>query len=737
MLMQMQNSGNDTLQAVDLDQIHDQQKHQEPPEAPPDVVEQAALVSTMDWETAKELDDAVTVLSTDNAIADVKVLPLNSLYQSLQQTPRLPDLALSRPEHYRERIGRDMRHLAVSIAASTESPTQWRLFCQENGGLYPLLETVREGARSIAEQSLELWLGGQAEESFLAACNACRALRDVCAVSPEVAAVVTDGILRANAAWGGGLLHDFESLLAYASSERTAPKEKAGFIARRRGRKEARYRCQLYVNQLLLAMTFASDDAITAIRQTDGLAGAIVASSSYARKEKRRRWLRYPGELAKFLWRSRRDKNADRLRRPFLEAANIGDDLKGQVQKTANLVLAGIGHNQWVPKIPGQRGLRILCLDGGGSRGMAAISAVKCLMDYIGNGADVADSFDMIAGTSTGGIIAFLTGLRRETSAQALERYNQLIKQIFVKSALSTTRMVFTTASYDESHFMSILSSILKDETMLDSRTDPTTPYVFCVSSKMSSTPTHVSLFRNYNYPKGELADHFTIDPAKAREELGLPLELENELVRRGQYLRKEVSTGSPGVRVGDGSRHPGSFRVLQRYALRASTAAPTVFKPVMMGGEMYCDGGIVASNPTAVAIHEARTLFPDIPIEMVVSVGTGGFLEQKSSPRIGWDGIIAQIVGSACDGEQIHHILEDILGESSVLGHKSVVSKTRYFRFNPVLGLPVEFPIDVTEPDKLVKLKRITEDYMNEPAQKAKMDTIADILKGRRRWRL
>jgi calcium-independent phospholipase A2-gamma len=61
--------------------------------------------------------------------------------------------------------------------------------------------------------------------------------------------------------------------------------------------------------------------------------------------------------------------------------------------------------------------------------------------------------------------------------------------------------------------------------------------------------------------------------------------------------------------------------------ALRATTAAPTVFKPVMLGGDLYCDGGIVASNPTAVAIHEARALFPDIPIEMVVSCGTGGKL--------------------------------------------------------------------------------------------------------------
>jgi len=339
-------------------------------------------------------------------------------------------------------------------------------------------------------------------------------------------------------------------------------------------------------------------------------------------------------------------------------------------------------------------------------------------------------------GTSTGGIISFLTGLRQETSIQAVDRYNALIKQIFVKSALSTPLMFFTTATYDEYPYMGILSNILGDEIMLDSRADPAVPLVFCVTSKMSSTPTHVALFRNYNYGGGELPDPFVIDPDQAREDLNLPLELEHELIRSGSYDRKKASAGpTPGVKSAtSGSRHPGSFRVLQRYALRASTAAPTVFKPVMMGGEMYCDGGIVASNPTAVAIHEARTLFPDIPIELVVSIGTGGFLEQKSAPRIGWDGIIGQIVNSATDGEQIHHILEDVLGESAMVGEKSSISKTRYFRFNPVIGLPDEFPIDVTDPEKLAKLRKITRDYMAEPEQRTKLDEIADIIRGRKR---
>ena len=136
----------------------------------------------------------------------------------------------------------------------------------------------------------------------------------------------------------------------------------------------------------------------------------------------------------------------------------------------------------------------------------------------------------------------------------------------------------------------------------------------------------------------------------------------------------------------------------------------------------MYCDGAIVSSNPTAVAVHEAWTLFPEVPIEMVVSIGTGVFREKKSAPRIGWDGIVGQIVNSATDGEQIHHILEDILGDAATLGHRPSVSRTQYNRFIPVIGFPDEFPIDVTDPEKLSKLRRITEDYMQTPAQQEKL---------------
>jgi calcium-independent phospholipase A2-gamma len=179
------------------------------------------------------------------------------------------------------------------------------------------------------------------------------------------------------------------------------------------------------------------------------------------------------------------------------------------------------------------------------------------------------------------------------------------------------------------------------------------------------------------------------------------------------------------------------------------------------MGGELYCDGGIVASNPAAVAIHEARTIFPDVQIELIVSCGTGAFVEEKSEPRIGWvrtcaehqlhfffcfhinfpifkqDGIIGQIVNSATDGEQTHHILEDILGQGSTahLG-KSSISKTKYYRFNPLVGTADAFPIDETSPIKLEQLSRITTAYMDEPEQRSKIDEIVSILNPESRWR-
>ena len=79
--------------------------------------------------------------------------------------------------------------------------------------------------------------------------------------------------------------------------------------------------------------------------------------------------------------------------------------------------------------------------------------------------------------------------------------------------------------------------------------------------------------------------------------------------------------------------------------ALRCSTAAPSYFPPFQIGEHLneprefavvtplrvgdagtalHEDGGLIANNPSAIALHEARRIWQGAPLECLVSVGTG-----------------------------------------------------------------------------------------------------------------
>ena len=57
----------------------------------------------------------------------------------------------------------------------------------------------------------------------------------------------------------------------------------------------------------------------------------------------------------------------------------------------------------------------------------------------------------------------------------------------------------------------------------------------------------------------------------------------------------------------GQRSRYPGAFRINTVTAVRATSAAPTFFTPVQWEQGLYCDGALVANNPTAIALQEAK----------------------------------------------------------------------------------------------------------------------------------
>jgi hypothetical protein len=76
--------------------------------------------------------------------------------------------------------------------------------------------------------------------------------------------------------------------------------------------------------------------------------------------------------------------------------------------------------------------------------------------------------------------------------------------------------LIFTTATYDESPYMDILSGILKDESMLDSRADPAVLWSLLLHPRCRRLR-RMSLYFETTHA-GELPDPFTIDPEVARQ---------------------------------------------------------------------------------------------------------------------------------------------------------------------------------------------------------------------------
>ena len=79
--------------------------------------------------------------------------------------------------------------------------------------------------------------------------------------------------------------------------------------------------------------------------------------------------------------------------------------------------------------------LCLLSLDGGGVRGLSTLQILKRLMESINpdNPPKPCEYFDMIGGTSTGGLIALMLGRLRLPVDEAIDAYIALAPKIFTK----------------------------------------------------------------------------------------------------------------------------------------------------------------------------------------------------------------------------------------------------------------------------------------------------------------
>jgi calcium-independent phospholipase A2-gamma len=216
-------------------------------------------------------------------------------------------------------------------------------------------------------------------------------------------------------------------------------------------------------------------------------------------------------------------------------------------------------------------GLRVLVLDGGGSKGLFTLEMLQHIELCCGR--PIRECFDLIVGTSVGALIA--GSIASGISLQDMDSHWIGIASLLSKGTPTLTSLA-TRLTYghviDPTEWEKSLGGFFGETTLADL---PESPRLLLLAADARTVIPHPYLIRNRPLPESVAS-------------------------------RSRFETTS-------------SMRLVDVF--RAATAAPTVFPAHVVNGIPLVDGAILASNPVLFALAEANLLGS---VECIVSLGTG-----------------------------------------------------------------------------------------------------------------
>jgi patatin-like phospholipase/acyl hydrolase len=321
---------------------------------------------------------------------------------------------------------------------------------------------------------------------------------------------------------------------------------------------------------------------------------------------------------------------------------------------------------------PDARPLRVLALDGGGIRGIIPATVLAEIERRCNR--RIGEIFDLVAGTSTGGILALgLTTPDPANPGEPCYRAEELVNLYAEKGAVIFNRSIW--------HRLLTFFGLFGSKYAV--RGLDATLHGYFGDSRLKDAISEV-LITSYDL---ESRDSWFLARHKARSEAD------------SDFAMRDVA--------------------------RATSAAPTYFRPKRLSRKpatAMVDGGVFANNPTICAYVETIKLHGPQDI-LVVSLGTGQvktpihYLQARTWGLIGW---ARPLIDVFMDGvsDTVEHQAGWLLPDHD--------GTPRYFRFQSELA-PGTGSMDDTSPAHIAALKTAAATMIT--SEKDKLDTLCRLL--------